>query len=69
MEIPEQPDLPVHLLAACFNKTSATYKFYWFMAIINQVEMGKLAIAKRDLFAENDRARLVHGQLFPDLLW
>lgn len=52
MDIPEQTDLPVHLLAACFNKTSATYKFYWFLAIINQAEAGMVNIPKRSLFAE-----------------
>jgi hypothetical protein len=52
MQIPEQPDLPVHFLAACFNKTSATYKFYWFLAIVNQVEGGKTTITKRELFAD-----------------
>ncbi|MGY3215273.1 HNH endonuclease domain-containing protein [Mucilaginibacter sp. HD30] len=52
MELPYQPDLPVNLLAACFNKTSATYKFYWFLAILSKVEAGVLTISKKDLFIE-----------------
>jgi len=52
MTLPAQQDLPINLLAACFNKTSATYKFYWFLAIINKVELGQLRIIKRELFAD-----------------
>ncbi|MFD0751290.1 HNH endonuclease domain-containing protein [Mucilaginibacter calamicampi] len=52
MELPYQPDLPVNLLAACFNKTSATYKFYWFLAILSKVESGVVTINKKDLFIE-----------------
>lgn len=37
MDLPYQEDLPVHLLAGCFNNTSATYKFYWFLAILDRV--------------------------------
>jgi 5-methylcytosine-specific restriction endonuclease McrA len=51
MELPKKDDLPVNLLAACFNNTSATYKFYWFLSIIQTVESGKTKILKRDLFA------------------
>ena len=42
----------MHLLAGCFNNTSATYKFYWFLALLGRVELGERTIAKRDLFAE-----------------
>ncbi|QJD95984.1 hypothetical protein HH214_08885 [Mucilaginibacter robiniae] len=52
MNIPFQPGLPVHLLAACFNKTSATYKFYWFLSLIGQVEKGETQISKQALFAD-----------------
>lgn len=52
MNLPDQPGLPIHLLAACFNKTSATYKFYWFLAILGRVEAGETQINKNDLFAE-----------------
>jgi len=52
MDLPYQEDLPVHLLAGCFNNTSATYKFYWFLAVLGRVELGEAKILKRDLFAE-----------------
>ncbi|MDT3401246.1 HNH endonuclease domain-containing protein [Mucilaginibacter terrae] len=52
MNLPHQSDLPINLLAACFNNTVATYKFYWFLAIIGRVENGEMTIAKHSLFAE-----------------
>jgi hypothetical protein len=42
----------VHLLAGYFNNTSATYKFYWFLAVLGRVELGAVKIQKRDLFAD-----------------
>jgi hypothetical protein len=52
MDLPYQEDLPVHLLTGCFNNTSATHKFYWFLAVLGRVEQGQVSILKRDLFAE-----------------
>lgn len=52
IKLPETSSLPVNLLAACFNKTSATYKFYWFLSILNRVEQGEIMIDKRHLFAD-----------------
>jgi hypothetical protein len=52
MNLPYQSNLPVPLLAACFKNTSATYKFYWFLAILNRVELDTLEISKKDLFAD-----------------
>jgi len=52
MNLSYAPGLPVHLLAACFNKTSATYKFYWFLAVLGRVEQGQTQISKQDLFSE-----------------
>jgi hypothetical protein len=52
MTLPVNENLPVHLLAACFNKTSATYKFYWFLSILGRAEQGEVTIGKQDLFAE-----------------
>lgn len=52
MNLPYQSDLTINLLAACFNKTSATYKFYWFLALICKVENGETTISKRNLFVE-----------------
>lgn len=51
MQLPASNILPVNLLAGCFNNTSATYKFYWFLSILQEVERGNTHILKRDLFA------------------
>jgi hypothetical protein len=49
--LPSNPSLPINLLASCFNSTSATYKFYWFISLIEAVEQGHHHINKQDLFA------------------
>jgi hypothetical protein len=51
MQLPKSNGLPVNLLAACFNNTSATYKYYWLLSILQSVENGNLKIAKQELFA------------------
>jgi hypothetical protein len=51
MQLPKSNGLPVNLLAACFNNTSATYKYYWLISILQEVENGNLKIFKRNLFA------------------
>jgi hypothetical protein len=51
MQLPASNKVTVNLLAACFNNTSATYKYYWFLSILQEVENGSLKISKRDLFA------------------
>jgi hypothetical protein len=50
-QLPHSEHLPVNNLAACFNNTSATYKFYWLLSIIQSLESGKTIISKRELFA------------------
>ena len=52
MQLPLKQGLPVNLLAACFNNTSATYKYYWFLSILNSIESGKTRMPKRELFAQ-----------------
>lgn len=52
MQLPNRKELPVNLLAACFNNTAATYKFYWFYSILQSIEEGNSKIHKRDLFAQ-----------------
>ena len=51
MQLPKLNGLKVNLLSACFNNTTATYKYYWLLAILKFVENGKMKISKRDLFA------------------
>lgn len=51
MQLPQSNALSVNLLAACFNNTSATYKYYWLLSILQEIEQGNSTIAKRNLFA------------------
>jgi len=51
MNLPNSLTLPVKLLAACFNKTSATYKFYWLLSILQAAENGTFKVSKRELFS------------------
>jgi len=51
MTLPFSHHLPVNKLAASFNNTSATYKFYWFLSILQWVEMGNKSILKNEIFA------------------
>src|SRR5690606_29590410 len=48
---PLHPNLPIHQLAACFNSTSATYKFYWLLSILDAVQNQQREISKKELFA------------------
>ena len=52
MELPSSDHLPVRKLAATFANTSATYKFYWLLSIIDAVENDLSVIPKRELFAK-----------------
>ncbi|MCX2476919.1 hypothetical protein OQZ33_21475 [Pedobacter sp. MC2016-05] len=48
--IPPHAHLPINLLTASFNNTAATYKFYWFLSILEEVENGQHYIPKQKLF-------------------
>ena len=50
MNLPISNNLPIQKLASVFNSTSATYKFYWFLAIIELLEEGYIKQDKRQLF-------------------
>ena len=52
MILPNSNNLPISKLAGVFNSTSATYKFYWFLGIIELVEEGKITILKKEIFAK-----------------
>ncbi|WDO12329.1 hypothetical protein MH928_13470 [Flavobacterium sp. WW92] len=51
MSLPSSSLLNVNKLSSVFNNTSATYKYYWLLSIIETVEQGKRVIAKKELFA------------------
>ncbi len=50
-QLPTKNNLSTNLLSACFNNTSATYKFYWFLSILQSIEIGENEISKKALFA------------------
>jgi hypothetical protein len=51
MNLPSSASLNISCLAGVFNNTSATYKFYWMLSIIEACEEGKTDILKKELFA------------------
>ena len=51
MFLPESSNLQINKLASAFNSTSATYKFYWLLAIVELVEEGCFKLEKRKIFA------------------
>jgi hypothetical protein len=50
-KLPGDRILPVEKLAACFNNTVATYKFYWLLSLLYFIEKGKTLVTKREMFA------------------
>jgi hypothetical protein len=51
MNLPLSNNLPIQKLASVFNSTSATYKFYWLIALIELVEEENIEISKRKIFS------------------
>ena len=45
------PDLGIEKLISVFNRTTASYKFYWLISIIELVEEGNVEIPKSTIFA------------------
>lgn len=52
MNLPISSNLPIQKLASVFSSTSATYKFYWLLAVLELVEENHVVIPKRKLFAK-----------------
>lgn len=51
MEFPSSnTNLPIHHLTAVFRHTSASYKFYWFLSILKDIESNnRISIPVNDL--------------------
>lgn len=49
--LPQHNLLQINLLAGSFNNTSSTYKFYWFISLLEELEKGNYKINKQALFA------------------
>lgn len=52
MQVPTSYYLPTNKLSSIFKNTTATYKFYWFLSILDFVEKGYLIISKEDIFIQ-----------------
>lgn len=51
MNLPQDKSLPINFLSATFKNTSATYKYYWFLSLLQTFEEGGDKIEKRRIFA------------------
>lgn len=50
MQLPPQNSLSVNILATVFDSTTATYKYFWFLAILDAVAKGAQRISFKELF-------------------
>lgn len=51
MSLPTSKKLPIHHLAAIFNNTTTSYKFYWFYAILQIVKQNRKEVTIPELIA------------------
>lgn len=58
IELPLSRKLPVSALAAAFKEVTNSYKFFWFMAILNAVHTTRNPIISVDALLANMIARL-----------
>jgi hypothetical protein len=47
----EKDKLPINLITSSLNSTSTSYKFYWFLALLEETGSGRFVIPKKTLFA------------------
>ena len=52
MEIPYSNSIAYPVFARIFRNTSATYKFYWFLSVVESIENGRQRIKKDELFCK-----------------
>lgn len=50
MNLPISKNLPINKLASVFGSTSASYKFYWLISLIELIEEGHVEIPKKKIF-------------------
>ncbi|MFM2156319.1 MAG: hypothetical protein RL516_1068 [Bacteroidota bacterium] len=62
--LPNNSNLSIIKLSACFNNTSASYKFYWLISIIESIESRNeyqsIVISKKEIFA-----RMISNAWYP----
>lgn len=47
----EKDKLPINLITSSLNSISTSYKFYWFLALLEETGAGRFVIQKKALFA------------------
>ncbi len=48
--LPQHDQLPIKHLAAVFRSTTSTYKYYWFLALLDLVSEGRTSVPLRSLY-------------------
>ncbi len=56
MELPLSETIKSNKLSSIFKNTTASYKFIWFLSILDFVEKGKIDISKKDFFSNGSKA-------------
>lgn len=51
MHLPNSPHLPTRTLNACFTNTTSSYKYFWFLTLLQFVEDGREKISKHEMFS------------------
>jgi hypothetical protein len=49
--LPHDSRLPINTLSTCLKSKVTTYKFYWFLSLLEVVKSGKYEIDKKELFS------------------
>ncbi|MFC3416829.1 HNH endonuclease domain-containing protein [Algoriphagus hitonicola] len=49
--LPEERNLPIQFLSSTLGKTAATYKFYWFISLVQLIEEEGAIVEKKKIFA------------------
>jgi hypothetical protein len=49
MKLPKSTHLPIEYLSSVFSHTTNSYKFYWFLSILENVNKGREKISIDDL--------------------
>ena len=73
--LPNNSKLSIIKLSACFNNTSASYKFYWLISIIESIESRNeyqsIIISKKeiiDMLRQRSRPYLFSNSLAPHIV-
>ena len=64
MPLPQNTKLQISSLAGIFSNTTATYKFYWFVSLLDIIvkEMGERSVSLKDFSYFCKLINTYHGQ-------